>query len=163
MEKKSLLQYLREEAGTYQRLAEQTVKILAENNIYTIDLLMAKTPEEIFAIKGIGDASMNLISRVMTKEHMARATRDEIYKKKCHECEPTCLRDWFQKSGASYMEACKVEKILKENGIRSIDMFMSMTFKDYEQMSGIAEKRLILIAKTKKMISPKKYIENLSQ
>lgn len=152
MEKKSLLQYFREEAGTYQRLAERVVKILAENRIYTIDLLMAKTPEELFAIKGIGDAAMNLISKVMTKEEAERQNRKDIYDKHCHECEPTCLREWFQKAGTTYLHACQMEKILRNNGVRTIDMFMHMTFGDYGLMHGIGEKRLVLIAKTKKLI-----------
>ena len=163
MEKKSLLQYFREEAGTYQRLAERTVKILAENRIYTIDLLMAKTTEEIWNIKGIGNMSMNLISKVMTKEQMVRAKNEDVYKKHCHECDPTCLRDWFQKAGASYLQACQIDRIMKRNGVRNIDMFMHLTFGDFDKMSGIAEKRLAMIAKTKKLIEQSNKTKNLSQ
>lgn len=152
MEKKSLLQYFREEAGSYQRLAERTVKILAENHIYTIDLLMSKTPNELFEIKGIGNMAMNLISKVMTKEEACRRNRKDIYDKHCHECKPTTLREWFQKAGAPYLHACQLEKILKNNGVKTIDTFMHMTFGDYGLMHGIGEKRLALIAKTKKLI-----------
>ena len=162
MEKKSLLQYFREEAGTYQRLAERTVKILAENRIYTIDLLMAKTTEEIWNIKGIGNMSMNLISKVMTKEQMVRAKNEDVYKKHCHECEPNCLHEWFQKAGASFLESYRIEKVMKRNGIKNVDMFMHMTLNDYDQMSGIASKRLAVIAKTQKMISDRN-AKNFSQ
>lgn len=163
MEKKSLLQYFREEAGTYQRLAERTVKILAENRIYTIDLLMAKTSEEIWNIKGIGNMSMNLISKVMTKEQMVRAKSEDVYKKHCHECEPTCLHDWFQKAGSGFLESYRIEKIMKRNGIKSVDMFMHMTLKDYDQMNGIANKRLAIIDKTQKLIQQSNKTKNLSQ
>lgn len=155
-EKKSLLQYFREEAGTYQRLAERVVKILGENGIYTIDILMSKTSNEIFAIKGIGDAAMHLIGKVMTKERAIRTKREEAYKKQCHSCVPTCLRDWFKKAGINYLEACAIEKILKNNKIRTVDEFLETGMSEFDLMRGIGKKRIEEIERTRELIKKKK-------
>ena len=148
-----MLDYFKEAAGeNEEKFAERTVKILAKNNIYTMDILMAQKPEDIRAIKGIGDRGMNLISRVMTKEEAQRKGKKDIYDKHCHKCPPTTLRDWFQKSGTTYLEACNIERVLRENGINSIDVFMESTTEQMSSFSGIGKKRLSYVDKTQKLI-----------
>ena len=152
MEKKSLLQLFREVAGPEQRLAERIVKILGENGIISIDILMSKTANELLAIKGIGERMMVMISRVMTKEEAERKRIQDVFKKTCCNKTPTCLRDWFQKAGATYSESCIMEKIMRKNGIDTIDDFLMTDPNTFYEFKGIAVKRLERIEKTQKLI-----------
>ena len=151
-EKKCLLQYFREEAGNDQKFAERVVKILAFNGIYTIDILMSKDDTFIYSIKGIGDRAMNLISRVKTKEAFAREKREEAYKKLQHNVNPITLKNWFEQTDMSYMAACKLEKILKKNGINTVDDFMKKSQAEIGSFSGIGPKYLQKCFEVKGMI-----------
>ena len=152
---KCLLDYFRESAGNDQQHAARVVKTLAKNGIYTMDILMSKTPNELKEIKGIGDKAMHLIGVVMTKEQAIRDNMKDIYDKNCHECPPTSLRAWFQKAGATYLESVNLERILKENGIKTIDVFKKTKLTEFAGYKGVAAKRLGLIAKTKKLMARK--------
>ena len=156
MEKKCLLQYLREEAGNDQAMAVRIVKILSKNGIYTIDLLMAKKPEELLAIKGIGNKAMVLIGRVMTKEEAERKSKMDVYRKNCGSCPPVTLADWLQKTGCSYMECCTISRILRQNGIKTVDEFMKTKQEQFASYKGIAEKRINVIMKTQAIIRKKR-------
>ena len=149
---KCLLDYFKEAAGAEQLLANRVVKTLAVNGIYTIDLLMEKKPNDIYALKGIGDKAMKLIGIVMTKEECERKKKMDIYKKSCHDCVPTTLKDWIKKTGTTNLEACTLQKILKNNGVKTIDNFMELRTPEMEQMKGIGPKRIETIYKTQKLI-----------
>lgn len=149
---KSLLQYFQESAGAEQLLAQRVVKTLAFNGITDIDKLMAKTPNELYEIKGIGDKAMKLIGVVMTKEKYEREHKQDIYKKHCHDCVPTTLKDWFKKAGTTYLEACCIEKALKLAGFKTVDDVMALKKPDMQQIKGIGEKRMETIWKTQKLI-----------
>lgn len=157
---KSLLEYFEEEAGVEKLLARRVVKTLAFNDIYTMNLLMAKTPNELAAIKGIGDRAMNLIGRVMTKEQAIRDKKKDIYDKNCHDCECTSLRDWFKKAGCTYLEACTLQKIIKQWGVNTVDIFVKTKTSEFEKMKGIGPKRMATIDKAKKMIARKQKKSN---
>ena len=149
---KCLLDYFKEAAGAEQLLANRVVKTLAVNGIYTIDLLMEKKPNDIYALKGIGDKAMKLIGIVMTKEECERKKKMDIYKKSCHDCVPTTLKDWIKKTGTTNLEACTLQKILKNNGVKTIDDFMKLKTADMKQIKGIGPKRIETIYKTQKLI-----------
>lgn len=153
---KCLLDYFKEAAGAEQLLANRVVKTLAVNGIYTIDLLMEKKANDIYALKGIGDKAMKLIGVVMTKEEYERKKKADIYKKNCHDCTPTTLKDWFRKAGVTNLEACCIEKILKNNGVKTIDDFMKLKTPEMGAMKGIGEKRKATIYKTQKLIKASK-------
>lgn len=152
---KCLLEYFREAAENDQRFAERVVKVLAANDIYSIDLLMEKTSDELYAIKGIGDRAIRLIGIVMTKEQAIRDQKKDIYEKNCHDCECTTLQDWFKKAGCTYLESCVLQKIMREWGVKSVDIFMKMKMTEFGKMKGIGPKRLQTIEKTKKLIAKK--------
>ena len=152
MEKKSLLQYFREEAGTEQRFAERIVKVLAANGVCTIDYLMAKSDEEIFAMKGIGPTAINLIGRVKTKEAARREDREKAYKKQCRRCRPVTLADWFRQLDLPALHAKKLESILKKNGIRTIDQFMETSQQELGSYKGIGPKYLQICFQAKGLI-----------
>lgn len=156
MENKCLLDYFREAAGAEQLLAQRIVKTLAANGIYTIDLLMEKKSNDIYAMKGIGDKAMKLIGIVMTKEQYQRDHMKDIYKKNCHDCSCITLKDWFKKAGATYLESCNLELILKRNGIKTIDDFMALKTPQIEEMKSIGPKRRETICKTQKLIKSSK-------
>lgn len=153
---KCLLDYLNEVGSDDKRTVTTTLKALAFNGIYDIDTLMKVKPEELQKIKGIGPKSMALIAKVVTKEQMIRDKKKDVYDKACHKVECTCLRDWFKKAGLSYLSACQLDRILKKNGINTVDKFMKTTFGEFEAMKGIASKRLETIATVKQMIEKKK-------
>lgn len=153
---KCLLDYFKEAAGAEQLLAQRVVKTLALNGIYTIDILMEKKPNEIYALKGIGDKAMKLIGIVMTKEEYERNKKMDIYKKNCHDCSCVTLKDYFKKSGTTYLEACCIEKILKKNGVKTIDDFMALKKPQMTEIKGIGEKRAETIYKTQKLIKANK-------
>lgn len=152
---KCLLDYFRESAGNDQQHAVRVVRTLAKNGIYTMDILMSKTPNELKEIKGIGDKAMHLIGVVMTKEQAIRDNMKAVYDKNCHECPPTSLRAWFQKAGATYLESVNLERIIKENGVKSIDVFKKTKLTVFAGYKGIAAKRMETIAKTKKLMARK--------
>lgn len=141
-EKKSLLQYFREEAGTEQRFAERILKVLVANGITSIDMLMARSDDELYAMKGIGDCAMNLIGRVKTKEAAYRENREKAYQKQCKKCVPVTLADWFRQLDMPALHAKKIESILKKNGIKTIDDFMSTTQEEIGSFNGIGPKYL---------------------
>lgn len=157
---KSLYDYLNEFGYKEPRIVTMTLKALAYNGVTDIDTLMKMKPEEITRIKGIGPRSMNLITKVTTKEQMRRDQRMAEYKRQCCELQCICLRDWFQKAGLSYLSACQLERILKKNGVNNIDIFMKTTFSEFDKMNGIAEKRLLVISKTKKLIEKEQKAKN---
>lgn len=156
MENKCLLDYFREAAGAEQLLAQRIVKTLAANGIYTIDLLMEKKSNDIYALKGIGDKAMKLIGIVMTKEEYERKKRAEVYKKNCHDCTCVTLKDWFKKAGATYLESCNLELILKRNGVKTVDDFMALKKSQMDEMKGIGLKRRETIWITQKLIKASK-------
>lgn len=153
---KCLLDYFLESAGAEKLLAQRVVKTLATNGIYTMDILMSKTPNEIYALKGIGDKAMKLIGVVMTKEEYARKEQQKLYKKNCGECVPTTLKDWLRKTGATYLEACCIEKSLKLAGYKTVDDFMALKKPQMLEIKGIGEKRMEMIYKTQKLIKANK-------
>ena len=152
MEKKSLLQYFREAAGTEQRFAERIVKVLVANGIYTIDLLNGKSDAELYAIKGIGDFAINMIGRVKTKYQAELENREKEYKKQCKRCMPTTLSDWFRQLDMPLLHAKKLENTLRANGIKSIDDFMNTSQEELGSFKGIGPKYLQICFATKGLI-----------
>lgn len=153
---KSLLDHLNEFGYSNPKLVMSTLKALAYSGVTNIDILLKMKTEEILRIKGIGPKSMALISKMLTKERAIRENKKAVYDKYCHEIDCISLRDWFQKTGLTYLSACQLEQILKRGGINSIDVFMKTTFGEFEAMKGIGKKRIETIAKVKKMIDKKK-------
>lgn len=161
---KSLYDYLNEFGYKEPRIVTATLKALAFNGVTTIDVLMKMKTEEIAKIKGIGPRAMNLISKVITKEEMVRKRKEEVYKMSCSKNVPcTCLRDWFMKAGLNYLSACQLQKILKRTGVDTIEEFMSIDISEYSVMNGIADRRLEVIAKTKKLIESEKKQKNVNK
>lgn len=152
---KCLLDYFRESAGNDQQHAVRVVRTLAKNGIYTMDILMSKTPNELKDIKGIGDKAMHLIGVAMTKEQAVRDNMKAVYDKNCHDCPPTTLHAWFQKAGSTYLESMNLERIMKNNGVKTVDIFRKTPLKTFAEFKGIAAKRLQMIAKTKKLMARK--------
>ena len=153
---KCLLDYFKEAAGAEQLLAQRVVKTLAANGIYTIDLLMEKKPNDIYALKGIGDKAMKLIGIVMTKEEYERKQKQDIYKKNCHDCSCVTLRDWFKKAGATHLEACNIERVLKNAGYKTFNDFMALKKPAMLEIKGMGEKRMEMVYKTQKLIKASK-------
>ena len=149
---KCLLDYFKEAAGAEQLLAQRVVKTLAANGIYTMDILMEKKPNEIYALKGVGDKAMKLIGIVMTKEEYERKQKQDIYKKNCHDCTCVTLKDWFKKAGCTHLEACNIERILKNNGVNTIDDFLGLKKPQMSGMKGMGEKRMAMVYKTQRII-----------
>jgi len=154
--KRSLYDCLMEFGYKNERLVINTLKVLAYNGITDIDILMKKNSEELMALKGIGPKAMNLLGKVMTKEETKRNQISAVYEKYCSDVPCTCLRDWFEKCGCMYLEACIMQKILKNNGIKTVDAFMKAKNSDFEKMHGIGQKRMQEITKVKKAIAKQK-------
>ena len=161
MEKKSMLQYFRESAGSDQGFAERIVKTLVANNIYTVDLLLSKDPVDILRIKGIGPRAMNLISRVMTKAECDKKHMEALYKKHCSKCQPTTLHEWFENAGVARLESFCIEKILRKNGITSVDIFLKKDFSDYDVYTrGVGKKRVESIMMAQRYIKEQKGLKD---
>lgn len=156
MEKKSMLQLFREAAPKEQAFAERIVKILAFNRIYTVDILLSKTDTDIYAISGIGPRAMNIIARVKTRAQAERMQMEEAYKKQCKTCKPVSLKDWFKQIDLNHLSACKLEHILRNNGIKTVDDFMNASQQEIGSFKGIGPKYLQACFETKGLISSSK-------
>ena len=153
---KSLLDALNEFGYKQPSLVMSTLKALAYNGITSVDILLKMKPDEILKIKGIGPKSMALIAKVMTKEEAIRSDKKAVYDKFCHEISCTCLRDWFEKAGLNRLSACQLEKVMKRNGIKTVDDFMKHPVACYETFKGIGPKRMETIVATRRMIVKQK-------
>ena len=99
------------------------------------------TDDAISALKGIGPRALHVIGEIKTREQFKADKKISDYKKLKGKQVPKTFNLYLQLAGCSYLEACRIEHIVKKNGCATIDDFMIVGENCYDGWSGIGPKR----------------------
>lgn len=121
--------------------AKRIAKALEANGIESIQHLINMTDDAISALKGIGPRAMHVIGEIKTRERFKSEKKISDYKKMKGKRIPKTFKTYLQLAGATYLESCNIEKIVKENGCKTVDDFMLVGENCYDGWKGIGPKR----------------------
>ena len=139
--------------------AKRVASLLQKNGIDSLERLIKTCDSVIAEIRGIGNRYMHIISVIKTREIYKSEQKISDYKKlKGKKC-PKDFRYYLQKAGATYLESCNIEKIVKQNGVATVDEFLLVRPNCMDGWKGIGPKRLATLTEAQKLIAKSKRIK----
>ena len=122
--------------------AKKIAKVLEKNGINSIQRLISMADDAIYALKGIGDRAMHIISEVKTKEESKAKKTMKTYKKTKGNSIPKDFKYYANECGISYLQTCQLEKILKEHSVKDVYALIDISQEEISQWKGVGVKRL---------------------